>query len=478
MVVLPGTNIGDELQQIKSLKEKKECWQSSIKASDHVEKKSDEILEGITGHVKDRMSKIISGGDKSDSENEENDDKKKQLDAIKAQVGEIKNKWKTGEVEKAETKDAEFKDELEQLRKGGINVRNRFSERLQPADDENILKSYDRNELDTSSAAEARKSFLQGLAYQSGPVEKTATDLDNLKFTELNAFKNKFEKGESEESVGKRERQIVDLDIQLNSIKEQLEKGGVEEADMTPEDRAERKKKEIEAEFLRYKLARKRQAKKAEEAAASEPEPSDQQDKPHLDVEVKMAGKAREKFKKIEAENPIVVPVPKQTSSKSGKWDVKKDTNVEIVNRRAVEESTSEEDDESAFDVKNLMQKFKNIQSTDSKVERTNLEELEALRQQAKNLRQQFEKKTEMDDEQVEEKKKELAEEFQRLKEERAKMQDELKAEEFDRKSHREIEKEDLQIAADHASKMAAKWEKINKKEARKAEKSKMPTKS
>lgn len=57
-------------------------------------------------------------------------------------------------------------------------------------------------------------------------------------------------------------------------------------------------------------------------------------------------------------------------------------------------------------------------------------------------------------------------------------MQDELKAEEFDRKSHREIEKEDLQIAADHASKMAAKWEKINKKEARKAEKSKMPTKS
>lgn len=94
--------------------------------------------------------RIISGGDKSDNESED-DDKKKQLDAIKAQVGEIKNKWKTGEVEKAEIKDAESKNELEQLRKGGINVRNRFSERFQPADAENILKSYDRNELDTSS---------------------------------------------------------------------------------------------------------------------------------------------------------------------------------------------------------------------------------------------------------------------------------------------------------------------------------------
>lgn len=62
--------------------------------------------------------------------------------------------------------------------------------------------------------------------------------------------------------------------------------------------------------------------------------------------------------------------------------------------------------------------------------------------------------------------------------EERAKMQEELKTEEFDRKAHREIEKEEIQVAADHASKMAAKWEKINQKEARKAEKSKMPTKS
>ena len=30
--------------------------------------------------------------------------------------------------------------------------------------------------------AEARRSFLEGLAYQSGPVEKTATDLHDIQF--------------------------------------------------------------------------------------------------------------------------------------------------------------------------------------------------------------------------------------------------------------------------------------------------------
>lgn len=38
--------------------------------------------------------------------------------------------------------------------------------------------------------------------------------------------------------------------------------------------------------------------------------------------------------------------------------------------------------------------------------------------------------------------------------------------------------KEEIHIAADHASKMTAKWEKIQQKEAKKAKKSKMPAKS
>ncbi|KAE9554700.1 hypothetical protein FO519_002110 [Halicephalobus sp. NKZ332] len=471
-VVRAGTNISEELQQIRSLKEKKESWQSSVRAHDQVGKKNDDVLESITGKVKDRMSKIIAGGDKSDDEDENKDEKEKQLEAIKAQVGEVKNKWKTGEVEKAEAREADSRNELEELRKGGINVRERFNEKLNPSESENVSKSYDRNELDTSSL----KSFLEGHAYQSGPVEKTATDLHDIQFKGLTDFKSKFEKGE-EESSDRNQRQTLDINVQLNSIKQNLEKGGIDESDMTPEDRAEMKKKEIEAEFLRYKLARKLQAKKAQEAAPEE-ESETSGEKPGLDVEVKMAGKAREKFKNIEAQNPNSVPMPKATaSSKTSKWD-KKENTAEVVNRRMVDESSSGDEDENAYDIKNLMNKFKNIQAADTKVEKTNLEELEALRQQAKNLRQQFEQKTDIYDEQSEEKRKELAEEFQRLKEERAKMQEELKTEEFDRKAHREIEKEEVQVAADHASKMAAKWEKINKKEAKKAEKSKMPTKS
>ena len=56
-------------------------------------------------------------------------------------------------------------------------------------------------------------------------------------------------------------------------------------------------------------------------------------------------------------------------------------------------------------------------------------------------------------------------------------MQQELKAEEETAEKTGE-EKEEIQVAADHASKMTAKWEKIHKKEAKKAEKSKMPSKS
>uniref|UniRef100_A0A7E4V934 LIM zinc-binding domain-containing protein n=1 Tax=Panagrellus redivivus TaxID=6233 RepID=A0A7E4V934_PANRE len=477
MVVAPGTNIGDELQQLRSLKEKKENLQESFKAQENVDKPKDFL--DIHGNVKDRMSKILAGGDKDDeSEKDSDEEKQKDLEAIKAQVSDVKNKWKTGEVEKAETKDADAKNELEELRKGGIKVRERFNERLQPATDDSVNKSYNAHELDTSSAAEARKSFLDGAAFQTGPVEKTANDLQDIKFTGLNSFKDKFEKGEGD-GEDHRERQILDLDVQLNSIKGALEKGGVDESDMTPEERAERKKKEIEAEFLRYKLARKIQAKKAAENAEAEPEEPAADEKPHLDVEVKMAGKAREKFKNIEAQNPNSVPLPKQeTKHKPSKWDTKKEPVAEVVNKRVVEESSEEEEDESAFDVKNLMNKFKNIKTDDTKVEKANLEELEELRKQAKNLRKQFEQKNELEDaEQAEEKRKELAEEFKRLKEEREKMQQQLKEEEGQREKTPE-EKEEVNVAADHASKMTAKWEKIHAKEAKKAGKSKMPTKS
>lgn len=73
-------------------------------------------------------------------------------------------------------------------------------------------------------------------------------------------------------------------------------------------------------------------------------------------------------------------------------------------------------DDEDCFDVKNLMNKFKNIENiAPNKVERK-LDELEALRIEAKNLRQRFEQNGIDDLEQNEEKKQQLEEEFRNLK--------------------------------------------------------------
>lgn len=61
------------------------------------------------------------------------------------------------------------------------------------------------------------------------------------------------------------------------------------------------------------------------------------------------------------------------------------------------------------------------------------------------------------------------------ISEERERAKLELEAERAQAEADVDPDKEDIQIAADHASKMAAKFEKINRKEAKKAEKSKMP---
>ncbi len=68
------------------------------------------------------------------------------------QVGDIKKKWKMGGVETAEMREMNAKEELEELKKGGINVRQRFQER-QPGEggESGAEKSYDREGLDTSS---------------------------------------------------------------------------------------------------------------------------------------------------------------------------------------------------------------------------------------------------------------------------------------------------------------------------------------
>jgi hypothetical protein len=75
--------------------------------------------------------------------------------------------------------------------------------------------------------------------------------------------------------------------------------------------------------------------------------------------------------------------------------------------------------DEEGLDVKNLMNKFKNLATpTTAKRGEMSLEELEALRVEAKNLREQFEKTNQMEPmmELSEEKRRQLEEEFKQLK--------------------------------------------------------------
>uniref|UniRef100_A0A915D0J4 LIM zinc-binding domain-containing protein n=1 Tax=Ditylenchus dipsaci TaxID=166011 RepID=A0A915D0J4_9BILA len=360
-----NTNIGDELSQLKSsLKDKKESWQSSVNEAQQgapAGNKQQQVAEEIeAGKVKANLDKLASGGE---SEVVDDEEKRKQLDAIREQVSEVKNKWKTGDLEKADTShEGVSKEELEELKKG-VKVKERFSERLQPTDFTDENKSYDKSELENSSAAEARKSFLEGLAYQSGPVEKAAaSDLQDLKFTGLNSFKDRFEKGAGEEGEGEHEKSALDIHIQLKNIKQALQEGENSD-DNSPEARAERKKQEIEAEFLRYKLARKLQSKRIKEGEeADESGAQDKEEIPSAEVgSIKNRFEAGEAFQsrvgggdkpELDVDIKMAAPVPKSKSdAKPSKWDKKNESTAEVVNKRVAGEDDSDENEE-AFDVK------------------------------------------------------------------------------------------------------------------------------
>ncbi|CDR32784.1 LIM zinc-binding domain-containing protein [Caenorhabditis elegans] len=488
-----GGGVHDELAQLKSLREKKGDFESSCKEVDNVEKKT-QIEKDLlaAGKVKANAEKFISGAalENSDDESESADrdpniirgsKKAEKVELNFENVGDIKNKWKEGNVETAEAKEAAERKELEAL-KGGVSVKDRFKERGDN-DEQVVERSWNKDELSTSAAAEARKSFMAGSAYDAAnPVEKTVKDLDDLKFGQLKGFKDKFEKGEEGVEVQKTQ---VDLGegVQLGNIKATFEKGNaVDESEMTAEERAELKKREIEAEFQRYKLARK--SAKAQEEVVGEEEANKGYNP--LDVEVKMAGKAREKFRQIDASGASpVLPQQSKKSTEPSKWDKKDDKPVaEVINRRNTDEQEPEEEEDDAFDVKNLMNKFKNIgDSGNQKTQNTeHRAELEALKCAAKDFKAKFENAGEADADAavVEAKRQQMEEEFEAMKREREEAQKRLEEErlaEASASQGNEARDEDVAIKAEHASKMAAKWEKIQQKEAKKAEKGKMPEK-
>ncbi|KAK6028787.1 hypothetical protein OSTOST_05123, partial [Ostertagia ostertagi] len=146
-----------------------------------------ELLQA--GKVKANKEKFLTGGLEGGSEEEDEgerdpniireDRKKKKEELHFAQVGDLKNKWKTGEVETAELKEAEERKDLELL-KTGPSVKERFHERNEA--DSIVERHWDRSEVDTAGAAEARKSFMQGSAFEAPAVEKSAKDLEDLHF--------------------------------------------------------------------------------------------------------------------------------------------------------------------------------------------------------------------------------------------------------------------------------------------------------
>ncbi|MFH4977656.1 hypothetical protein AB6A40_004365 [Gnathostoma spinigerum] len=504
-VVRSGMKVEDDFTKLGSLKDRKGDWESSAKDAAEFDKKTvveEELINA--GKVKANLERFVTGAVNENGEEEEDVERdpniiregkkggrKEELNF--KQVGEVKNKWKTGDVEGAEVKEIS-KEDLEELKKGP-GLKERFKERTE--EEETTTKSWDASELDTSTAASARKSFLEGSAFQSGPVEKSA-ELSDVEFKKLQSFKEKFEKGVAEGSF---EKTAIDLQLEgLGDLKAAFEK--IDSTEMKPEERAKLKQKEIEAEFKRYKLARIAAAKReAEEAASADGGPgkgievpteelgsikdrfekgevfsSATGEKSELDVEIKMAGKAREKFKQIEAEAPQNIATPEK-QKKASKWDKKEKAAPEVINKRIVEEEPDEPEPEDAYDVKNLMKKFKNIgHDTTAAVPHERHLDLEGIKVEAKNIKDQFEKAVDADEEEkLAERQRKLEEEFARLKEAKEAAAAEAEPEE---EQETVAPKEEIHVAADHATKMAAKWEKIQKKEAKKAERSKMPQKA
>ncbi|PIO69084.1 hypothetical protein TELCIR_09105, partial [Teladorsagia circumcincta] len=158
MVVAGTTAVQDELAQITSLKSKKGDFESSVKEAANVERHTvvdAELLQA--GKVKANKEKFLTGGLEGGSEEEEEgerdpniireDRKKKKEELHFAQVGDLKNKWKTGEVETAELKEAEERKDLELL-KTGPSVKERFHERNEA--DSTVERHWDRSEVDTA----------------------------------------------------------------------------------------------------------------------------------------------------------------------------------------------------------------------------------------------------------------------------------------------------------------------------------------
>jgi len=439
----------------------------------------------------------------------------------------IKSKWESGTMEKAEGGLQDRSQELDEIKKN-VSVKERFKERTGGEEDTGKRRSTILTEepLDTTFTKTAKERFQKGEAFQdTAPVEKT--DKMDIQFAELGAFKKKFEAGEQLDEHTTEKTAIDVRCAELGNIKASFEKSKNEDQTV-----ADSKKKQIQEEFERIKSERVAMREKEQleggDTVDSQGQPSADdvrqsaemgsikkrfeegtafqtggEKKSGEQLEIKVAGKAREKFKQIDQEAPKE-PVINQSSAKQepSKWAKEKGAAPEPINKRVVAEDDNEEPEE--YEVKSLLNKFKNIAQGPAEGEKKGprakrqitpppegykaeiessgkerdpnvitsgaAEELAAIRVEAKNLKEKFEKVAQEapEGETAEEKRKRLEEEFKRIKE----MKEAQKQEEPEPEPEPEDESNpDMAVAAEHAQKARAKWDKIQRKEAKKAQK-------
>lgn len=122
-------------------------------------------------------------------------------------------------------------------------------------------------------------------------------------------------------------------------------------------------------------------------------------------------------------------------------------------------QADDEAEDPDAYDVKNLMNKFKNIgESSNKAMTSEHRAELEALRSGAKDVKQRFETGNLDDSDVADQRRQQMQEEFERLRQEREEaLRRALEEQEAEERERGVFEKEDIGVKAEHASKMTAK---------------------
>ena len=151
------SSIGDELAQLRSLKEKKEELKQSVAAESGAPtprlNAADEITSGRVAESRSRIAAATADDDEAE-EDAAAEERRRDLAAIRDSAAAIKDRWLKGDVEGAEAADASAKnDELDELRRGP-RVADRFKE---GGANEASARNYERTATDLEEIKKGSK---------------------------------------------------------------------------------------------------------------------------------------------------------------------------------------------------------------------------------------------------------------------------------------------------------------------------------